>query len=300
MLALVGSRALSPLGAGPARPLLSWSLSRFLGSIPEVPGTSSSGAQAPTSQQQQQQHPPPPPVPPPGAGPGSLSSSTDSSKHWLDRHLPGLRLWLEDKNRYWWIKGVVVRCREHHQLEGREQEVRQAIERAYQAALLRHQAAAVDERAETHVQVACLVLATHKALLPWLRDEREVLKIIGEHMGGRTSALLRFLLAATKLLHRDGYAAMTSRLRGLRADLGRGFAAQLAVGEGEASLTITRCLYHDIFAAQGQPQLAACCCCTQDQVWFEPRYRGVEAGRTSAISAGDPCCRFSVRRVPSR
>lgn len=111
MLALVGSRALSPLGAGPARPLLSWSLSRFLGSIPEVPGTSSSGAQAPTSQQQQQQHPPPPPVPPPGAGPGSLSSSTDSSKHWLDRHLPGLRLWLEDKNRYWWIKGVVVRCR---------------------------------------------------------------------------------------------------------------------------------------------------------------------------------------------
>lgn len=26
-------------------------------------------------------------------------------------------------------------------------------------------------------QVACLVLATHKALLPWLRDEREVLKV---------------------------------------------------------------------------------------------------------------------------
>ncbi len=86
-------------------------------------------------------------------------------------------------------------------------------------------------------------------------------------MGGRTSSLLRFLLAATKFLHRDGYAAMTARLRGLRADLGQGFAAQVALGEDESSLTITRCLYHDVFEAEGQPQLAACCCCTQDQVW---------------------------------
>lgn len=203
-------------------------------------------------------------------------------------------------------------------------------------------------------------------------------------MGGRTSALLRFLLAATRFLHRDGYAALTARLRGLHADLGQGFAAQLALGESQSSLTISRCLYHDIFAEEGQPQLATACCCTQDQVrqaaacpaaarphcslhaegaacphaahapqisatqatheatavpgappppssaaptqhthtitqshthhselsccslpcpcqvWFEPRYRGVEAGRTSAISAGHPCCRFSVRRVPPR
>ncbi|KAL4434110.1 hypothetical protein ABPG75_000551 [Micractinium tetrahymenae] len=272
-------------------------------STPEAPGSSGRGGQVPPSSQQQQQLPaPPPPLPPPppGAGPGSLPSSADSSKHWLDRHLPGLRLWLEDKNRHWWIKGVVVRCRQHHQLQGREPEVRQAIEAAYQAALQRHQAAAVDERAETHVQVACLVLSTHKALLPWLRDEREVLKIIGEHMGGRTSALLRFLLAATKFLHRDGYAAMTARLRGLRTDLGQGFAAELELGESESSLTISRCLYHDIFESEGQPQLSICCCCTQDQIWFEPKYRGVEAGRTSAISYGDPCCRFSVRRVPPR
>lgn len=37
-------------------------------------------------------------------------------------------------------------------------------------------------------QVACLVLATHKALLPWLRDEREVLKVCsaaGQRWGGK-------------------------------------------------------------------------------------------------------------------
>lgn len=136
-------------------------------------------------------------------------------------------------------------------------------------------------------------------------------QIIGEHMGGRTSALLRFLLAATKLLHRDGYAAMTSRLRGLRADLGRGFAAQLAVGEGEASLTITRCLYHDIFAAQGQPQLAACCCCTQDQVggWVGlcrwraggrgPCVRSARARMTHVRLPGahGPCCCLAKPRL---
>lgn len=91
-------------------------------------------------------------------------------------------------------------------------------------------------------------------------------QIIAEHMGGRTSALLRFLLAATRFLHRDGYAALTARLRGLHADLGQGFAAQLALGESQSSLTISRCLYHDIFAEEGQPQLATACCCTQDQV----------------------------------
>lgn len=53
----------------------------------------------------------------------------------------------------------------------------------------------------------------------------------------------------------------------------------------------------DLFAEAGQPHLAACCCCSQDRVWFEAvQYPGVEAGREAAISAGDPCCRFVVRR----
>lgn len=34
------------------------------------------------------------------------------------------------------------------------------------------------------------------------------------------------------------------------------------------------------------------------QVWFESaHYKGVEAGRTAAISAGDPQCCFRVRRL---
>ena len=199
-------------------------------------------------------------------------------------------------------------CRQYHQLEGREAELRRFIETEYQAALQRHAGRAVDERAETHLQVAALALASHKALLPFLRDEGEVLQvgwvggwvagrsaaraqvpailpaaglhaaccllpaaaapnaaaathsrseppilsppppsplaptspqIIREHMGGRTASLLRFLLAATKLLHRDGYAALTARLSGLQSDMGAGFASQLQLGGSE----VRRCCW---------------------------------------------------------
>ena len=50
--------------------------------------------------------PPPPLLPPEQPGRGS------TQQHWLDRHFPGLRHWLEDQNRKWWIKGLVEgRCK---------------------------------------------------------------------------------------------------------------------------------------------------------------------------------------------
>lgn len=45
--------------------------------------------------------------------------------------------------------------------------------------------------------------------------------------------MLRFMLKATKWLHRDGYAALAARLRGLQLDMGRGFATQLQQGPEE-------------------------------------------------------------------
>ena len=109
------------------------------------------------------------------------------------------------------------RRRQYHQLEGRHAELRAAIEAEYHAVLARHAgepgrqrrlgsgllqarlpsqrafhptplfiscpkrfhlaASIVDERGETHLQAAALALASHKALLPWLRDEGEVLQV---------------------------------------------------------------------------------------------------------------------------
>ena len=64
----------------------------------------------------------------------------------------------------------------------------------------------------------------------------------------------------------------------------------------QSRLVISRCFYHDLFSDAGQPQLAAACCCSLDRVWLETPFRGVTAGRTEAISAGNKRCCFTVRR----
>ena len=100
--------------------------------------------------------------------------------------------------------------RQYHQLEGREAELRRFIETEYQAALQRHAGRAVDERAETHLQVAALALASHKALLPYLRNEGEVLQVsrlagwsAGKQAAGRF-CLLPLLLTGGDCERRTG------------------------------------------------------------------------------------------------
>lgn len=76
-------------------------------------------------------------------------------------------------------------------------------------------------------------------------------------------AAVKTLSAAASPLGRPSPAPQCNRLRGLQWDYGRGFTSDLALGEQEASLTITSCFYHGIFEAEGQPQLTACTCCSQ-------------------------------------
>jgi len=111
--------------------------------------------------------------------------------HWLDR-FTGVRDWLEDANRRWWLRGLVqARCKQHHQLEGREAVIRDAVQAEFSRLMDRHRGLVVDSRSRVHCQVACLALATHKALLlPYLRDEELVLDIIKEHMGSHTDPAL--------------------------------------------------------------------------------------------------------------
>ncbi len=48
---------------------------------------------------------------------------------------------------------------------------------------------------------------------------------------------------------------------------------------------------------EGVPQLTACSCCSQDQVWLAAAdYKGVAAGLESSIAHGDAHCCFRVQR----
>ena len=99
-------------------------------------------------------------------------------------------------------------------------------------------------------------------------------------------------------LQRDPYAALSSRLRALPLDYGRGFESELVAGPTRSTLTVTSCFYQRLFEAEGAGQLTACCCCSQDRVWLEgaPR-KGVASGLESCIAQGDPRCRYFVEKV---
>jgi len=58
------------------------------------------------------------------------------------------------------------------------------------------------------------------------------------------------------------------------------------------------CFYHDIFRAEGVPELTACFCCSLDKVWFEgfDRY-GVRFRQDSCLRHGDADCCLTVSRI---
>lgn len=64
--------------------------------------------------------------------------------------------------------------RQYPQLAAREDLVRRLVLEQYRQIMQKHSAAAVDGRAETHLQVAALLLASHKVLGPWIRDPQVI------------------------------------------------------------------------------------------------------------------------------
>ncbi|DBB11027.1 hypothetical protein WJX82_004838 [Trebouxia sp. C0006] len=129
-------------------------------------------------------------------------------QHWLDRRFPGLREWLEAKNRRWWLKGITAWCRKYPALQGQEIQLQTLIEQSYQQFYARHKDRLSDERSQTHLQVACLVMATYKTLLPWIKNHQELADIIRAHMGEQISPALRFLLQSTLYLSPNPYKTM--------------------------------------------------------------------------------------------
>jgi hypothetical protein len=117
----------------------------------------------------------------------------NDSQHWLDR-FTGLRDWLDAANRRWWIHSVCkARCAQHQELHGHRALISQALHDHYDRLWERHEHVITDSRSRVHLASACLAAATHRALLPFLRDEREVLKAVREHMGARTDPLLMWV-----------------------------------------------------------------------------------------------------------
>lgn len=161
-----------------------------------------------------------------------------------------------------------------------------------------------DSRSMTHLQVVSMLLASHDALLPWLRNEGEVIAILREQNGAKVLPALRFLsyfgvLCRRILLGRDEFAQMAGMQRGLLNDLGSAFEAQQTVNRQHSEVQIRRCLYHDVLAAEDRLQLLQACCCSQDAVWFDGLHsHGVSYKRLKWLGNGDECCQVRVQKIP--
>ncbi|BDA47444.1 hypothetical protein COCOBI_10-2920 [Coccomyxa sp. Obi] len=163
----------------------------------------------------------------------------------------------------------------------------------------RHADKAVDDRAQTHLQVGCLMLATDKVLQPFIRNRQEVLEIIKAQSGDQSSAFLSYLLRFSLMFTRDPFASSVRRLKALKLDLGKAFAtSNVGVSDSSAQLDIHSCLYHSLFAEEGADLLLECCCCSQDMVWFDKLERhGVGFERTSWLGNGSKCCSLRLQHL---
>eukprot|EP00884_Botryococcus_braunii_P018077 jgi/Botrbrau1/4953/Bobra.0122s0030.1 len=222
----------------------------------------------------------------------------ESQQHWLDRYFPSVRPWLEKQNRVWWVESVKARCRHYLQLHGKEDTVAQLLEAKYDQLIDKHQHRITDPRSETHIQNACLAVATQQVLGAWIKDSQELSRIISENMGSHTSPGLRFLLKASLWLTRDPYAQTMRRLRGLSWDYGASFKPELDIQDRVASLQLQSCIYKDIFDSENVSHLLPTSCCSQDKIWFEGlESHGVKYTRTAWFGRGDECCCIKLQRA---
>jgi hypothetical protein len=82
-----------------------------------------------------------------------LDREQNADRHWLDRAFPGSREWLEAQNRKWWLRSVVCHANKSTHLQGRDEQVTKLVNEGYERFMAKHASKAVDDRAQTHLQV---------------------------------------------------------------------------------------------------------------------------------------------------
>lgn len=194
----------------------------------------------------------------------------------------------------------VLLNREYPQLNGRESVVVHRIEELYQSGMERHAALAVDDRASTHLQIACLVQGTYQTLLPWFKNDHEkVMEIIRKPVGESSAAAVGVAQRIALLLSFDKFRLVSKGLKHMEADFGKAFVVEHYEKPDFHRARVRRCLYHSVFTAEGNPQLTPIFCAL-DSMWFDqlkPQKHGVEFRRPTTLAGGNAACDFVLRKL---
>lgn len=123
--------------------------------------------------------------------PGSACVQFDGHKAVASRYLPAMKKWVDDQVSWGWKKSIEDRCKQHPALQGKQDDILPALERELSVLKQRYSHLDTDSRSHTNVLVACMTLATHKVLLPYVRNEPELLQMLLEQNGKKSEEGIR-------------------------------------------------------------------------------------------------------------
>jgi hypothetical protein len=165
-----------------------------------------------------------------------------------------------------------------------------------------NEAMAIDAPAVTNLKLTSVVLATYRLLLQAGLDRRTALGTLHralvepsrKKMGIFSRLIVRFWPDPLRLM------ASISRNKA-RTAYGKAFIMEHTTDEFRSHFitTVTKCLYHDFFKANGAPEITPVFCAFDDNwsaVMQGPESR-VQFTRPSTIAAGDEICHFEFRRT---
>ncbi|KAK9827940.1 hypothetical protein WJX74_010442 [Apatococcus lobatus] len=229
------------------------------------------------------------------------SSSQETSGSWRHRFRSAFEEWLREKSSRWWLEGVRAQCNKRPELQGRSDEIIAIFASSRDALLQKHEDLASDDRSLLHLNLGCSLLASHKVLSSWIRDEKELLDMLHAQVGGHVSPFFRFMLRSTLYLSPDPFKSTARRLRLLQMEYGSAFQTAMHESDSSLELAVDRCFYRSLFEAEGAPQLTRTCCCSQDVVWFQNlEAHGIGFEHQPGLAAGQSSCCLRIQRLQKR
>lgn len=102
-----------------------------------------------------------------------------------------MKKWVDDQVSWGWKKSIEDRCKQHPALQGKQDDILPALERELSALRERYSHLDTDSRSHTNVLIASMTLATHKVLLPYVRNEPELLQMLLEQNGQKSEEGIR-------------------------------------------------------------------------------------------------------------
>eukprot|EP00741_Cyanophora_paradoxa_P004074 tig00000767_g3956.t1 len=220
----------------------------------------------------------------------------------------GVAAWLEMN----FLKQNLAQLEQHfgtiHQLAGREKELCGKIATDFAELVEAKRGALADERSMAMLQQSALMLASYRAILPYMNMNRhEAKEVLRRPLGDEGQAIPQMLVKFRLWMSRDPMESAISMARTMEMDWGKAFEVAhdtQRTPEGRAvqhETTVTKCFYNSYFRENDAEELVPLFC-GFDAVFFSalsPERHGVRFERPETLAQGAPRCLFRLARAPA-